>query len=231
MNSGTTTRALDLLAELSRSVDTDQFGATVLAEGCSLLHADRGSIVEICADGTNGRGWPGQPAPALRAVWDRRHNEHPAVRALRRSPACYRLREQLTLGELGRMPVYCDFMRPMGCRDELAIALETDRGRLVALAVARVDAEFTDDDRHLLGLLSGPLRHLYRHARHRHAEARVLTQREVSVLRLVAAGHTDSAIARRLTVSRRTVEKHLESIRAKFGVESRAAAVASWLGW
>jgi len=144
MNSGRTTRALHLLAELSRSADTDQFGTTVLVEGCSLLLADRGSIVEISAAGTNGHGWPGQPGPALRTVWDRRHNEHPAVQALRRSPACYRLREHLSLGELGRMPIYCDFMRPMGCRDELAIALEADRGRLVALAMARVDAEFTD---------------------------------------------------------------------------------------
>jgi len=79
--------------------------------------------------------------------------------------------------------------------------------------------------------LSGPLGHLYRHAKHRHAETQQLTRREVLVLRLVADGHTDGAIATRLSVSRRTVEKHLESIRAKFGVESRAAAVASWLGW
>jgi hypothetical protein len=44
-----------------------------------------------------------------------------------------------------------------------------------------------------------------------------------------ADGHTDRVIARRLAVSQRTVEKHLENVRAKLGVRSRAAAVALWL--
>jgi DNA-binding NarL/FixJ family response regulator len=51
-----------------------------------------------------------------------------------------------------------------------------------------------------------------------------LTPREVEVLRLVAEGLTDAAIAERLYVSVRTVNAHLRSVYTKLGVTSRAAA-------
>jgi DNA-binding CsgD family transcriptional regulator len=53
-----------------------------------------------------------------------------------------------------------------------------------------------------------------------------LTAREVQVLRLVAAGKTNRAIAAELVVSERTVDRHLSNILTKLGVSSRAAATA-----
>jgi ATP/maltotriose-dependent transcriptional regulator MalT len=53
-----------------------------------------------------------------------------------------------------------------------------------------------------------------------------LTARELQVLRLVAAGETNKAIAAELFVSERTVDRHLSNIYAKLGVSSRAAATA-----
>ena len=52
----------------------------------------------------------------------------------------------------------------------------------------------------------------------------LLSERETEVLRLVAEGLTDSQVAQRLYVSRRTVGQHLRSIYRKLGVPSRAAA-------
>ena len=52
-----------------------------------------------------------------------------------------------------------------------------------------------------------------------------LTGRETQILRLVAAGRTNIAIAHELQVSPRTVAKHLEHLYRKLGVSSRAAAV------
>lgn len=52
-----------------------------------------------------------------------------------------------------------------------------------------------------------------------------LTEREVQVVRLVSYGLSDVAIAGQLVVSQRTVQAHLRSIFAKFGVKSRTAAV------
>jgi len=53
-----------------------------------------------------------------------------------------------------------------------------------------------------------------------------LTPRERQVLDLVAVGHSNLLIARRLGVRQRTVDKHLEHAYAKLGVGSRTAALA-----
>jgi pimeloyl-ACP methyl ester carboxylesterase/DNA-binding CsgD family transcriptional regulator len=59
-----------------------------------------------------------------------------------------------------------------------------------------------------------------------------LTDREVSVLRLIAAGRTNKEIASTLYISPKTAGAHVSSILAKLGVERRAAAatVAQRLG-
>lgn len=49
-----------------------------------------------------------------------------------------------------------------------------------------------------------------------------LSEREVEVARLVAAGCTNPEIAERLVISRRTAEHHVQNIYAKVGVASRA---------
>jgi DNA-binding CsgD family transcriptional regulator len=48
-----------------------------------------------------------------------------------------------------------------------------------------------------------------------------LTASETNVVHLVAAGHTNQAVAGQLGVSRRTVETHLSHVYAKLGVGSR----------
>jgi DNA-binding NarL/FixJ family response regulator len=53
-----------------------------------------------------------------------------------------------------------------------------------------------------------------------------LTDRELEVLRLVAAGGSNKAIAAELVLSEKTVERHLSNVFAKLGVSSRAAATA-----
>jgi DNA-binding CsgD family transcriptional regulator len=53
-----------------------------------------------------------------------------------------------------------------------------------------------------------------------------LTPREVQVLRLVAAGRTNRAIAAELVLSERTVDRHVSNIFSKLGVSSRTAATA-----
>ena len=52
-----------------------------------------------------------------------------------------------------------------------------------------------------------------------------LSQRETEVFNQVAEGKTNSAISLILGISERTVEKHLERVYQKLGVESRTAAV------
>jgi len=94
----------------------------------------------------------------------------------------------------------------LGDRDGAALQLEAARSVFEQLG-ARPDLERLD-------------------AAARHDESRGLTARELEVLRLVAEGHTNRAIAEELVISGRTVDRHVSNIFSKLGVSSRAAATA-----
>jgi DNA-binding NarL/FixJ family response regulator len=53
-----------------------------------------------------------------------------------------------------------------------------------------------------------------------------LTGRELQVLRLIASGKTNKAIAKELALSEKTVDRHVSNIFVKTNVTSRAAATA-----
>jgi DNA-binding NarL/FixJ family response regulator len=105
------------------------------------------------------------------------------------------------------------------------------------VAMNRGRHDFSDQDRALLSVLRLPLSAALLRARRRQQAGQALattagcwlaglTDREVQILRLVADGRTNTAIAHGLEVSPRTVAKHLEHIYRKLGVSSRAAAVS-----
>jgi ATP/maltotriose-dependent transcriptional regulator MalT len=58
------------------------------------------------------------------------------------------------------------------------------------------------------------------------AERHGLSDRELQVLRLVAAGKSNREIASELVISEHTVARHLQNIFAKLGISSRTAATA-----
>jgi DNA-binding CsgD family transcriptional regulator/tetratricopeptide (TPR) repeat protein len=99
--------------------------------------------------------------------------------------------------------------RALGDEDPASMELEAARAAFAELGavpdVARVDA------------LAGSIRA---------AAFGPLTAREVDVVRLVAAGMTNRAIAGELYLSEKTVAHHLGNVFAKLGLASRAAATA-----
>ncbi len=84
--------------------------------------------------------------------------------------------------------------------------------------------DFSERDRALLTLLRPHLHQAYLDAERRRRVPQ-LTPRHWELLRLLAGGHTNIQIGRRLGISAGTVRAHLETIYARLNVSNRTAAV------
>jgi DNA-binding CsgD family transcriptional regulator len=128
--------------------------------------------------------------------------------------------------------MYCDMYRPWGNEHDLMLTLPatpspvSGPGRTVRLFFFRgPGADFSEHDRALLVLLRPHLHQAYLDAERRRRPVLQLTGRPWDLLRLLAAGHTNAQVARRLGISEGTVRTHLETIYARLNVSSRTAAV------
>jgi DNA-binding CsgD family transcriptional regulator len=122
---------------------------------------------------------------------------------------------------------------------QIAFGLPAAGSEIIGIALNRAGSDFTEDERALLSVIRVPLMTALERARQRQrtreglatatsgavAGLADLTDGEMRVLRLAALGRTNSAIARALDVSPRTVAKHLEHIYRKLDVTSRTSAV------
>jgi len=126
----------------------------------------------------------------------------------------------------------CGIYRPLGFEHNLMLTLPTTPALLPGPArTMRLfffrgpGSDFSERDRALLTLLRPHLHQAYLDAERRRHPGRQLTPRQQDLLHLVAAGHTNTQIARRLGLSESTVRTHLENIFRRLQVSSRAAAV------
>jgi DNA-binding CsgD family transcriptional regulator len=127
--------------------------------------------------------------------------------------------------------MYTEFCRPQGFERKLMACLPAPDGASVRLLLWREPGrDFSWRDRALLTLLRPHLQEAYRRRLRRRSGADALTDRQVELLRLVAAGHTNRQVARRLSISEGTVRKHLEHIYERLEVDSRTAAVTRVFG-
>jgi DNA-binding CsgD family transcriptional regulator len=128
--------------------------------------------------------------------------------------------------------MYTDFDRLMGIEHCLMLCLPeapsptAGPGRHVRLTLDRRSGpDFSERDRAVLMLLRPHLHQAYLDAERRRHPVPRLTPRQRELLRLLAAGHTNTQIARRLGISEGTVRTHLENMYGRLGVSSRTAAV------
>ena len=122
--------------------------------------------------------------------------------------------------------MYSELFRPSGIEHEMLLCLPAGPLRTIRLLLGRGPGpDFSERDRDLLTLLRPHLHQAYLDAERRRRPAPQLTPRHWELLRLVAAGHTNAQIARRLDVTEKTVGKHLENIYTRLQVSSRTAAV------
>jgi DNA-binding CsgD family transcriptional regulator len=177
-------------------------------------------------------------SPDMMAAFEAHVHENPIVSYLEAtgdgSPVM--ISDFLSRERFHRLGVYTEFYRHVPVEHQMAVGLPKNDGRLIAIALNRARRDFTEDDRDLLAVLRAPLVRATIRARSRHRAKRalngpadtqlaVLSDRELQLLELVALGQTNTAIARKLGVSARTVAHHLDSIYRKLDVSGRAAAV------
>jgi DNA-binding CsgD family transcriptional regulator len=159
---------------------------------------------------------PGARMPMLQAVIDGCDGAVLLEEGDARS-ALVRLRSSWTLWQELEAPyeaARCRVLVARACRalgDEDSAAMELDAARAVFadLGAAPDLARLDTLARSAANAAFGPL-----------------TAREVEVVRLVAAGMTNRAIARELYLSEKTVAHHLSNVFGKLGLASRAAATA-----
>lgn len=128
--------------------------------------------------------------------------------------------------------MYCEFYKPQGLEHELQLCLPaspvggTGPQRTVRLYLFRgPGSDFSERDRAILTLLRPHLLQAFVDNEHRRNPVPELTPRQWDLLRLMAAGHTNSQIARQLGLSEGTVRTHLENIYSRLQVQNRTAAV------
>lgn len=168
-------------------------------------------------------------------AFDAHFHEHPLVREHGRNPrACTkRINDLVAPQNFCKTPLYADYYRKIGISDVMAVPIYVDRRFLVSFVLNRSGHGFSDGERMLADIMRTHLAYLYRlggpvlgDCATAHGARTRLTAREREVLDWVAVGKTNRDVAALLGVGVRTVEKHLEHIYEKLGVETRTAAVS-----
>jgi DNA-binding CsgD family transcriptional regulator len=137
-----------------------------------------------------------------------------------------RLSDFYTRRQLHNSGIWTEYMRLTGDEHEMMLCLPSQPGNTLRLVLWRgPGSDFSERDRTLLTLLRPHLDARFRQWRQRQ-QVPMLTSRQWDLLRLVAAGHTNRQIARRLHITEGTVRTHLENIFERLQVTSRTAAVA-----
>ena len=218
--------------------DGEGLPPSLLADLMSQIHCD--AVVFVGFDSGRQALWFVQEAPSThgsedleRAYWqhyrDSQFDTYPIhtgdLRSVIKPADFYSARQWHSTA------MYTDFDRPMGIKHCLVLCLpEAPRtagpGRYVRLTLDRRSGpDFSERDRAVLTLLRPHLHQAYLDAERRRHPVPKLTARQWELLRLLAVGHTNAQIARRLGVSEGTVRTHLENIYEKLNVSSRTAAV------
>ena len=211
---------------------------SLLSDLLGLVRCDH--LLFIGSDSSRQMSWVAQVAPAEVSEWFdpaagwKHYWSSPAsypdrsgdLRSIIKVSDFYSARQWRSTG------FYHDACRSYGIEHEIMLCLPAGPGqtagpeRTLRLILFRGPGrDFSERDRDLLTVLRPHLHQAYLDAERRRHPAPPLTARHWDLLHLVAAGHTNAQIARRLGISEATVRTHLEHIYRLLHVSSRTAAV------
>ena len=233
---------VDLLERLRSRANSPTDFARAGVRGLSRLVASEITTLSLCNLRTGRREVVATPGCALSRAeietFDRHFHEHPLVHfhGVERRLDVQRISDSLPQPAFRRTGLYNDYYRRIGIHHVIAVPLLRTREWLVSFVLNRTRRDFSDRERELLGLLRPHLARAYKSASSQNRGATPagageetvgapLTRRERDVLGCLSLGKTDRDIGLILGISPRTVQKHLEHVYPKLGVETRTAAV------
>jgi DNA-binding CsgD family transcriptional regulator len=235
-------RSLGAIAE--QSSDGAAFARAGVRELPALVSAEL-TTLSICHLKTGRREVTGFPDERLgtedKACFDRHFSEHPLVRyhAVQRGRGTHRISDSVPFARFRHSALYSEYYRRIGIDHVVAVPVVVNEDVLVSFVLNRRRSDFSDRDRELLDQVGPVLSRLFA-ALHGSGRTggqepsawalRALTPRERDVLAWLAGGKTDRDIGAILGCSHRTVQKHLQRIYEKLGVETRTAAVMRAFG-
>lgn len=234
-------RVVMLVSDLADLDEQDDVVKVALPALAAIVGCDHITYNEV--DHLHGRvnfvEWPDHSIdPASRPVFPRLVGQHPLAGQFRnsgdRSPPV--ISDLISTADFHGLGLYAEFFSKTPVQHQLSINLIDSSSSVVGIAFNRSRGAFSNAERDILQLMRKPLlAALLRPRLRRSGLSRLvgsaamalptLTPREAEVLRLVAAGKTNIAIAHVLQVSPRTVAKHLEHIYRKLEVGGRVQAV------
>ncbi|MDW5442305.1 helix-turn-helix transcriptional regulator [Polaromonas sp. SM01] len=239
--------ALQVLARIEAQAEDVASFARAAVLGLNGYVASELTTLSVCDLFTGHRQVVGLPGVRLGAdeiaCFDRHFFEHPLVlhHGMDGGEQTRRLSDLVSRHDFQRSALYGDYYQRIGLEYAIAVPLQRNPRTLVSVVLNRRGLDFNERDRERLELLRPHLAFLYSHACHgaavvSHDSASpptwlnelnppALTLREGEVMHWLACGKTDTEIAALLSISPRTVQKHLEHMYVKLGVETRTAAV------
>ncbi|MBC2604125.1 helix-turn-helix transcriptional regulator [Puniceicoccus vermicola] len=150
-----------------------------------------------------------------------------------------RTRDHISLADYQKLPFYTKVARQVSVEDQLAIHVRVQSGKGILL-MYHSNREFTQEEHLKASILRGHILarlHTLERQTGQFRDAVVaqceilqtrLTPREFETLRHLCQGMSNSEISSKLYISSRTVEKHVEKILSKLGIDCRTRVIARY---
>lgn len=234
-------RLITGLADLYSPASSTEYPARVVSVVTGVLRCDSCSYNHFGPAGP--LAWHIEPSgvgafPSAAAAFRQHLPEHPVLTYHQHSGdgRALRISDFLSDRQFRSLALYREFYRHTDTRYQAAITVSGPRDGLIGIAVNRQHRDFTDDEAELLDLLRphigqaaalGQLLDEPASAAARPLDGNpLITPRQATILRLIAAGYPDKAIGQALGISTRTVNAHLQNIYRALDVTSRTEALA-----
>jgi DNA-binding CsgD family transcriptional regulator len=230
---------LEALGVVAEATTTEELADGVLAAVVVAIGADSALVTDVTPTGLTVRTWP----PDFLSVEDQIAFEllnaaEPwplATHTRRGSERPLRSSDLFTRQGFRDRQIVAELFSHLELDHQVAFSIVIDTDDLLCVAANRKGGDFSDAEIDRLCALHRPLAAVASRLARRSSpsvEAPVgdgcLSPRETEVLSLVATGMTNDQIGRRLGISARTVNKHLEHIFVKTGLANRTEAAGRW---